>query len=84
MDEECINCRVPTFGEFVPRLRISATFGEKSGDLTSLGIFLVLLHMWDSTGKRCGQKFPSDVKMSYFDLLVSSKILAIPTVCKRV
>jgi len=36
MDEECINCRVPTFGEFVPRLKISATFGEKSGDFFSV------------------------------------------------
>jgi len=25
--------RDPTFGEFVPRMRISAIFGEKSGDL---------------------------------------------------
>jgi len=31
--------RVPTFGEFVPGLGISATFGEKFGDLRYLGIF---------------------------------------------
>jgi len=31
--------RDPTFGEFVPRLGISATFGEKFGELRYLGIF---------------------------------------------
>jgi len=31
--------RDPTFGEFVPRLGISATFGEKFGELSYLGIF---------------------------------------------
>jgi len=29
----------PTFGEFVPRLGISATFGKKFGELRYLGIF---------------------------------------------
>jgi len=31
--------RDPTFGEFVPRLGISATFGEMFGELRYLGIF---------------------------------------------
>jgi len=31
--------RDPTFGEFVPRLGISTTFGEKFGELRYLGIF---------------------------------------------
>ena len=31
--------RDPTFGEFVPKLGISATFGEKFGELRYLGIF---------------------------------------------
>jgi len=31
--------RDSTFGEFVPRLGISATFGEKFGELSYLGIF---------------------------------------------
>ena len=31
--------RDPTFGEFVPRLGISATFGEKFGELRYLGNF---------------------------------------------
>ena len=31
--------RGPTFGEIVPRLGISATFGEKIGELRYLGIF---------------------------------------------
>jgi len=31
--------RDPTFGEFVPRLGISATFGEKFGKLRYLGMF---------------------------------------------
>jgi len=31
--------RDPTFGDFVPRLGISATFGGKFGELRYLGIF---------------------------------------------
>jgi len=31
--------RDPTFGEFTPRLGISATFGEKFEELRYLGIF---------------------------------------------
>jgi len=34
-----LTSRDPTFGEFVPRLGISATFGEKFGELRYLGIF---------------------------------------------
>jgi len=32
-------CSDPTFGEFIPRLGISATFWEKFGELRYLGIF---------------------------------------------
>jgi len=35
----CLSSRDPTFGEFVPRLGISATFVEKFGELRYLGIF---------------------------------------------
>ena len=34
-----LTVRDPTFGEFVPRLGISATFGEKFGELRYPGIF---------------------------------------------
>jgi len=48
--------RVPTFGEFVPRLGISATFGEKSRDLVCLGIFggncIVLGLNWETLWPR--------------------------------
>jgi len=33
------NTKVPSFGEFVPRLGILQVFGEKSRELRNLGIF---------------------------------------------
>jgi len=39
VERRYLGSRDPTFGEFVPRLGISATFGEKFGELRCLGIF---------------------------------------------
>ena len=42
--------RDPTFGEFVPRLGISATFGEKFGELRYLGDLQGNCILWDELG----------------------------------
>ena len=54
--------RVPTFGEFVPRLGILPVFGEKSGELRNLGIFYGNFTFGDETGKIYGHTFPHCVK----------------------
>ena len=55
------------FGEFVPRLGISAAFGKKFGELRYLGIFSVNCILWDKIGNsQCGHEFSSNTVIRFF------------------
>jgi len=64
---------VPTSGEFVPRLGISTSFGEKSGELSNLGFFSEIAFLGINLGKVVVTRFYLMWNSGYDLLSVSGK-----------